>query len=90
MSRRLRFSTIARRTAWQALPTVIGIVILNFFLLKLMPGDAADVIAGESGSATVETARSSVSISRSCISCGHICRTLRTLASVIRRVTTCR
>jgi peptide/nickel transport system permease protein len=55
MSRRLRFSTIARRTAWQALPTVIGIVILNFFLLKLMPGDAADVIAGESGSATVET-----------------------------------
>jgi len=55
MSRRLRFSTIARRTAWQALPTVAGIVVLNFFLLKLMPGDAADVIAGESGSATVET-----------------------------------
>ncbi|MBU7439412.1 ABC transporter permease [Paraburkholderia agricolaris] len=55
MSRRLRFAAIARRTAWQALPTVIGIVILNFFLLKLMPGDAADVLAGESGSATVET-----------------------------------
>jgi peptide/nickel transport system permease protein len=37
------------------LPTVIGIVIFNFFLLKLMPGDAADVLAGESGSATAET-----------------------------------
>jgi peptide/nickel transport system permease protein len=34
---------------------VIGIVIFNFFLLKLMPGDAADVLAGESGSATAET-----------------------------------
>src|ERR1700722_16094021 len=55
MSRRLRFAAILRRTAWQALPTVLGIVILNFFLLKLMPGDAADVIAGESGSATAET-----------------------------------
>jgi peptide/nickel transport system permease protein len=40
MSRGLRFGAIVRRTAWQALPTVIGIVILNFFLLKLMPGDA--------------------------------------------------
>lgn len=44
-----------RRTAIQAVPTVIGIVILNFFLLQLAPGDAADVLAGEAGSATVET-----------------------------------
>lgn len=44
-----------RRTAIQAVPTVIGIVILNFFLLQLAPGDAADVLAGESGSATEET-----------------------------------
>jgi peptide/nickel transport system permease protein len=55
MNRRARWQTILRRTAWQALPTVAGIVILNFFLLKLMPGDAADVIAGEAGSATQET-----------------------------------
>ncbi|WP_321915790.1 ABC transporter permease [Paraburkholderia sp. J11-2] len=55
MSRSVRWQTILRRTAWQALPTVLGIVILNFFLLKLMPGDAADVIAGEAGSATSET-----------------------------------
>lgn len=44
-----------RRTAVQAVPTVIGIVILNFFLLRLAPGDAADVLAGEAGSATAET-----------------------------------
>jgi peptide/nickel transport system permease protein len=55
MSRRARWATILRRNAWQALPTVLGIVVLNFFLLRMMPGDAADVIAGESGSATVET-----------------------------------
>lgn len=55
MSRRTRLAAIVRRTAWQAVPTMLAIVILNFFLLKLMPGDAADVIAGESGSATTES-----------------------------------
>jgi peptide/nickel transport system permease protein len=44
-----------RRTALQAIPTIAVIVILNFFLLRLAPGDAADVLAGEAGSATVET-----------------------------------
>lgn len=43
------------RTALQAIPTVIGIVIINFFLLKAAPGDAADAMAAEAGSATVET-----------------------------------
>ncbi|PLZ02532.1 ABC transporter permease [Burkholderia sp. WAC0059] len=57
MSRSSRFGATLRRTVWQAVPTVLGIVVLNFFLLKLMPGDAADVIAGESGSATAETMR---------------------------------
>ena len=46
---------ILRRTAWQAIPTVIGLLVLNFFLLQLVPGDAADVIAAESGSATAES-----------------------------------
>lgn len=55
MTPRSRFVTVLARTGWQAVPTVLGIVILNFLLLKLLPGDAADVIAGESGSATVET-----------------------------------
>ncbi|TRL30803.1 ABC transporter permease [Rhizobium straminoryzae] len=45
----------ARRVVLQAVPTVIGIVILNFFLLQFAPGDAADVMAAEAGSATVET-----------------------------------
>jgi len=43
------------RTALHAAPTVLGIVILNFFLLKLAPGDAADAIAAQDGSATAET-----------------------------------
>ncbi|MBP2231853.1 peptide/nickel transport system permease protein [Azospirillum agricola] len=43
------------RTALQAIPTVLGIVILNFLLLQLAPGDAADVMAAESGTATEET-----------------------------------
>lgn len=44
-----------RRTAWQAIPTVIAIVVIDFFLLRLAPGDAADALAAESGSATEET-----------------------------------
>ncbi len=49
-----RFAGVLRRTAIQGVPTVIGIVILDFLFLRLMPGDAADVIAGQSGSATAE------------------------------------
>ncbi len=37
-----------------AVPVVLTIVALNFFLLQLAPGDAADVLAGEAGSATPE------------------------------------
>jgi len=33
---------------------VVGIAIINFFLLQLAPGDAAQVLAGEAGSATPE------------------------------------
>jgi peptide/nickel transport system permease protein len=44
-----------RRTAWQAVPTVAAIIVIDFFLLRLAPGDAADALAAESGSATVET-----------------------------------
>lgn len=55
MSTLTRIGRTFRRTVIQAVPTVLGIVILNFFLLQLAPGDAADVMAGEAGSATVET-----------------------------------
>jgi peptide/nickel transport system permease protein len=44
-----------KRTALHAVPTVLGIIVLDFLLLQLMPGDAADVIASESGTATAET-----------------------------------
>lgn len=42
------------RRLGQAVPTVLAIVVLNFLLLQLAPGDAADVLAGEAGSATPE------------------------------------
>lgn len=48
-SGRVRF--IGRRLA-QAIPTILLIVTLNFLLVHLAPGNAADVLAGESGSAT--------------------------------------
>jgi len=38
----------------QALPMAFAVVLLNFVLLKLTPGDLVDVMAGESGSATPE------------------------------------
>lgn len=43
------------RTLAQVVPTVVGIVVLCFVLLHLVPGDAADVLAGEAGSATAQT-----------------------------------
>jgi peptide/nickel transport system permease protein len=43
------------RTVWQAVPTILAVVVIDFFLLRLCPGDAADALAAESGSATAET-----------------------------------
>ncbi|MET0268246.1 MAG: ABC transporter permease [Duganella sp.] len=55
MSSVLRIGRVLRAALTRAVPTVLGIVILNFLLLQLVPGDAADVLAGESGAATAET-----------------------------------
>ena len=44
-----RVLKMLRRNALAAVPTVLAIVVLNFFLLQLVPGDAADVLAGEFG-----------------------------------------
>lgn len=44
---------IARRVV-QAIPMAFAIVLLNFVLLQLTPGDLVDVMAGEAGSATPE------------------------------------
>lgn len=38
----------------QAVPTIVAVIILNFLLLQLAPGDAATAIAAESGAATEE------------------------------------
>ncbi|CAH1688800.1 Peptide/nickel transport system permease protein [Hyphomicrobiales bacterium] len=38
----------------QAVLTILGIAIINFFLLQLAPGDAADALAGEAGTADAE------------------------------------
>jgi peptide/nickel transport system permease protein len=48
----LRAARTLGRSLLQAIPTVVGVVLLSFFLLQAVPGDAADVIAAESGSAT--------------------------------------
>ncbi len=48
---KLRF---AGRRVLLAVPTLLIIVVLNFGLLQLAPGDAADVLAGEAGAATPE------------------------------------
>ena len=50
-----RIATALRRTAIHAVPTMLGIVVLDFLFLQLMPGDVADVMATEAGSATAET-----------------------------------
>src|SRR5205809_6945597 len=42
------------RRLLQAVPVVFAILILNFLLLHLAPGDAAQVLAGEAGSASPE------------------------------------
>ncbi|MBZ9655254.1 ABC transporter permease [Phyllobacterium lublinensis] len=43
------------RVALQAVPLVLGVILLNFTLIQLLPGDAAEAFAAESGAATQET-----------------------------------
>ena len=43
-----------RRRLTQIVPTILGIITINFIILHLAPGDVADVLAGQSGSATAE------------------------------------
>ncbi|QRQ84647.1 ABC transporter permease [Cupriavidus oxalaticus] len=50
--------TGSRAPGWQRLLQAVGVVaaiaVVNFFLLRLAPGDAAQVLAGEAGAATPE------------------------------------
>lgn len=38
----------------RAVPVLLGIAVLNFLLIQLVPGDAADVLVGEAGAASPE------------------------------------
>jgi peptide/nickel transport system permease protein len=48
------FARYLLRRALQAVPVIIGVVILNFTLLHLAPGDPAMVFVGEAGGSTEE------------------------------------
>ena len=50
-----RFLPALRATLLQAIPTILGILTLNFLLLQMVPGDVVDVIAGESGGGTLQS-----------------------------------
>jgi len=56
MARAVRFAGLRYilRRIGKSLPILLAIAIANFILLKLAPGDVADVMAGQSGSATAE------------------------------------
>ncbi len=55
LRRLLSVLTGLRRSLLRALPTALGVVLLNFVLLQMVPGDAVDALVAESGSATAET-----------------------------------
>lgn len=46
---------IIGRNVIQSIPTMAGIVLLSFLMLKMLPGDAADALAGMTGDASKET-----------------------------------
>ena len=54
MSQAAQRSRYVLKRLLQAVPVVLAIIVVNFFLLQLAEGDAADVLAGEAGSATPE------------------------------------
>ena len=50
----MKTAVYAGRRLLQAVPIIVGIVVLNFVLLQFAPGDAATVLAGEAGGAPPE------------------------------------
>ncbi|MEW5423464.1 ABC transporter permease [Amorphus sp. 3PC139-8] len=62
-----RLARIAARRLVHALPVIGAVLVLNFFLIHLAPGDAADAIVAGSGQATeagMETLRSQLGLDR--------------------------
>jgi len=54
MNRSAKILRYVIRRLIQAIPIILAIIVLNFFLLNMAEGDAVDVLAGEAGSATPE------------------------------------
>ncbi|MCW5300933.1 ABC transporter permease [Herbaspirillum lusitanum] len=50
----MKIRSIVVRRLLQLVSVALGVTIINFFLLQLAPGDAAQVLAGEAGAATPE------------------------------------
>ena len=54
MNRSAKILRYVIRRLIQAIPIILAIIVLNFFLLNMAEGDAVDVLAGEAASATPE------------------------------------
>jgi len=50
----MKLNNIVFRRLLQLVSVALGVAVINFFLLRLAPGDAAQVLAGEAGAATPE------------------------------------
>ncbi len=50
----MRFFSIIARRVFYALALLLAVIIFNFILLSMVPGDIAETIAGESGGASAE------------------------------------
>lgn len=49
------FITACAKNLLRALPTIAGILLINFLLLQQIPGDVVDIMAAEAGGATAES-----------------------------------
>lgn len=50
----MKIGNVVVRRLLQLVSVALGVAVINFFLLRLAPGDAAQVLAGEAGAATPE------------------------------------
>ncbi|MFL9876905.1 ABC transporter permease [Herbaspirillum rhizosphaerae] len=50
----MKINNVVIRRLLQLVSVALGVAVINFFLLRLAPGDAAQVLAGEAGAATPE------------------------------------
>lgn len=50
-----RLGSLFQSSLFRAIPTAAGVILLNFALLQMVPGDAVDALVAEAGSASAET-----------------------------------